>query len=69
ILKRKKDKKSILKNSKKEKNVKIRLAEINLNESKIDILQENITTNAKKKATLLYTKYKHVNYSTEIVKE
>ena len=71
-LKRKRDSKDIseaLITRKKEESTRIRLAEMNLNKSEIDILKEDILPNAETKATLLYTKYEHIDHGTEIVQE
>ena len=54
---------------KKKESTRIRLAVINLSESEIDILKEDISPNAETKATLLYTECGHIDHGTEIVQE
>ena len=67
-LKRKRDSEDIseaLIARKKEESTRIRLAEMNLNESEIDILKEDISPNAETKATLLYTECGHIDHGTK----
>ena len=49
--------------------VRIKLAEMTLNESEIKILKEDKTTRAEEKATLLYTECGQMDHGTEVVKD
>ena len=54
---------------KKEEAVLTRLAEMNLNESEIEILKNDKTESAETKATLLYTEFGQEDHATQKVKE